>query len=396
MRRQQGGYALLSTILALVVIGAALPSLLAYYQEVQVRREAEAAGLEAARLTSAVRSYLSEQTTNAFSALPPLPTPNQRAASYVRYDGTRWLKGQDCVGGLASKPFLPCSAGETIDGKSVATYIFNRVSGSTVVPTATIYVDEFTDYDGTVRLDLTSRAADAANGAQPVVSATTVTGAGGVVATSASPVVGMFYGFYPFAADSAWSYPTPTPTVGSLIAEVSGAPELDSWLRTDGSNQMHAALNMGGNRIKNLAGIDGDFDVAGNVDVSGVVQANDFFLKDIDPFQTGADPKRGTYISSGLQFPIAVTDGSLVNVPTCPLTSPIADITWTPVKVALVDDNAVLDISAWSMIVEPPSGSPETWKVTFQVFSRDSDEGAFELTPDRGQSRGFAYVRCHA
>jgi type II secretory pathway pseudopilin PulG len=400
MRQNQHGFTLFAAILTLALVAAGLPFAFSYMQEMSDRREAEAAGAEVATINSAIRAYLSEHGARAFAAAAPLPRPDQATASFLLYRGTGWLQAAECGGAArGNKPFLGCQSAQTVNGRSVSVYIFNRTLGGTTVPHAVMVVDGFTDREGISRLDLASRAATVANGAQPVLSTTTVSGAGGVFATSASPVIGMHYGFYPYLGGP-WSHPSPAPPLGALVAENSGAPELDAWLRVDGTNRMRADLNMDGNEIINLGGIRGDLNVFGDALIEGAGSARDYFIRGMDASPGTDGVPRGLYVSTGLSFPVTVTNGTQIRLPVCPTTAPVADASWSPATFLLraVDPDtgqqltSAADISAWTMFLEPPSAG--NWVAKFFAVSKDIPGPPVEITAERGLTTGTVYVRC--
>lgn len=173
-------------------------------------------------------------------------------------DGSAWLKNSSCGGTLpAGKEYLPCSfpAATALDPIKFGQLAFSTLveatgSSPNRIVTSTTSVTPFSLSKGGV---LTPRSDLAGISALTAASAMMVGAKGGAGAGIASPTTA----FSPISYKA-----SPLDATINIIA--SSSPANDIWLRTDGSNSMHATLNFdsalagsreiqGVSRIQNLA-----------------------------------------------------------------------------------------------------------------------------------------------
>jgi len=97
--------------------------------------------------------------------------------------------------------------------------------------------------------------------------------------------------------------------VGNLIVAVADTNDPgDPWLRLDGTSVMEGDLNMGGNNIVNVVGIDG----TGDWTTLGDVTANEFFGDDVTINSINEKASEGIYNVS------VASNGTMIEKPTCP------------------------------------------------------------------------------
>ncbi|MEY8198512.1 MAG: hypothetical protein RPS47_04670 [Colwellia sp.] len=171
--------------------------------------------------------------------------------------GTNWLKGPSCTGGLASGEFLDCAFRNTnIFGSSYSTVV--TVNAGTGVVTAVVSVP-WPNHKGEI---------------DPNMGALMRRAAASFLSGN-SPVAQTF---------SDYTLDIPNQTV---IATISTSVSNDIWFRTDGSNQMNADANIGGNSLYNVVNIYGGTTAAGSltdninlgsaVNISGVLTIDSVF-----------------------------------------------------------------------------------------------------------------------
>jgi len=229
------GFTLLEMIL---VIGlAATATLLSFYskQEEVEQKMAGSVGGELAQYNNAVRNFLAK---------------NLNAGNFTR-SGSAWLKNTGCGGTLAiGAEYLPCSfpsatVGDPISfgNLSLTTTVISTGTPPNTTMTATTLSTPFTlprSGSPAVRSDLAGLAA--------------ITASAGYL--PGSPGAG-------FSATTDGSFQS-NPANAIITMTASNHANQDIWLRTDGGNQMHAALQfdainplgrqiIGASRLQNLA-----------------------------------------------------------------------------------------------------------------------------------------------
>jgi prepilin-type N-terminal cleavage/methylation domain-containing protein len=179
------------------------------------KSQAEDLGRMLAQYTAAVSNHLN-------SATPPAPGA---------YTGTAWLQdAATCPGATGPSDFLPCGFRTLLPWGLTFTTTVTNVAGNfnatTTLGTAPLTVG------GKTRLDLAGHS---------ILAARSVTGAsdlGGAMFT---------LGLIDFDFNGA--------NVIQSVVSTSSTPA-EPWLRVDGTNQMLADLNNGGNRFTNSSGLD--------------------------------------------------------------------------------------------------------------------------------------------
>jgi len=246
-RAQQGGYALLGTLFAIAILGSlvAMGTRLAMRYTLQKRAEVEGEAL--GQFAVGLRGFVAAAQANS-SLIPAGPQP-----------GVNWLKAPTC-GGLGSNPaqgYVPCSfTGASFGGLYTTSFTYvaatNQITARTSFSVAT--PGHYNSQDAILMAD---RLVQTATSQQTL------------------PNNGMFYQAFANVAATASAPPSgaaiynPGVNAGRVVALVNNAPSNDVWLRTDGTNQMLANLNMGGMSIGNAR--DGRFTGRVQVDNGMVV-----------------------------------------------------------------------------------------------------------------------------
>lgn len=170
--------------------------------------------------------------------------------------GVNWLKPPSC-GGMAGNPaagYVPCTYTGGVYGPKFVT-TFYRDASTNAIEARTTFV-------------LPAGRGDAPNAR--IVSAARI--ARDAMAQNALPNTGTFFAAWANVPTNALgpNAPAGAGDQGRVLLVVNNAPANDIYLRTDGTNQMLANLNVGGYSIANAR--DGAF--AGNVRVNGVAQVD--------------------------------------------------------------------------------------------------------------------------
>lgn len=249
MRSKESGTTTLIGLLLATAIGAAALPMIAEMQHRQMLREAaKATGKDLAEFALGLRGFIAAAQSN--PSIIPAGTIN----------GANWLKPPAC-GGLASNPpqgYIPCNFGnyggrDTLFDASYQTTI-TRNPTTNYIEARTSFIP-ITPSDPALRGMIADYIVNEALSENPV------------------PANGLFSNFMsnvPANANDLSARPSimsnpAHPDYGRVLLIASNAPSQDQWLRTDGTNQMLAALNMGGNDLVNARNIQG----AGNMNLGG-------------------------------------------------------------------------------------------------------------------------------
>lgn len=233
-----------------VVLLAMVSVLLYQWWQTEAQRErANAYGQVAAQVAVGLRGYIASVQQSAAAGTFTGAGP---------YTGVDWLKSPSC-GGLASNPpagFVPCAFTGGALGASYSTTITYTPATKTV-ETRTSFV---------VPIDVGGVAGLASFAAQTAQAAR---------AQQALPANGTFYTVFANTPVNATAQTPPGSIAaadrGRVLVIASNAPSQDLWLRTDGTNQMLADLNVGGHSVANAK--DGTF--SGGIEaMSGLLHGN--------------------------------------------------------------------------------------------------------------------------
>lgn len=246
LHKRQRGYMLIGMMFAIALAAGAL-TMYARYQDrkIQIVR-AEIEGQQAGNFAIGLRGLIA--TTQANPALLPAGVMN----------GVDWLKSPGC-GGLATNPpegYVPCSYTGGTFGDLYRTR-FTRDIPTNAIEARTSFIVPTYGNSPANRILMAERVAQAA------------------LSSSSLPNNGMFFTAFantPAAANGPLPAGTnPGANAGRVVMLANNAPSNDIWLRTDGTNQMLANLNMGGLSIGNA--LDARF--TGDVRVDRRVQVRD-------------------------------------------------------------------------------------------------------------------------
>lgn len=224
---RQGGYMLIASMFAIAIGSALMVTAMRHQARTQHIALATGQGALAAQFAVGLRGFMA-----AVQANPALLPTAARA-------GVDWLKPPAC-GGLAGNPaqgYVPCSyTGGTLGPQYQTT--FTRDPATNLIEIRTTFL--IPPIDGDPR--------------SPVVNAERVVQ--GALANQSQPANGVFFNAFanvPAAATAplAGAATPAAGNVGRVVMIASNAPSNDLWLRTDGTNQMLANLNMGGMSIGN-------------------------------------------------------------------------------------------------------------------------------------------------
>lgn len=154
--------------------------------------------------------------------------------------GVNWLKSPAC-GGLPTNPnvgYVPCNyTGQTFG--SIYSTSFTYDPATNAIEARTNFIVPTVGDGPRNSILMADRLVATANAQQTL------------------PNNGMFYAAYANVPSNASGPPTPAtianpgPDTGRVVMVVNNAPSQDIWLRTDGTNQMLANLNMGGFSLGN-------------------------------------------------------------------------------------------------------------------------------------------------
>jgi len=260
--RRQRGYLLIMLMIALPIIAAlGLWFIEQQTRAAQVGRNV-AEGSQAAQFAVGLRGYIA-----AVQQDPRLLSPSE--------NGVNWLKPPSC-GGLGGdkwpdEGFVPCSYTGGSLGHLYKTTI-TRDPMTNLVEARTTFM--FPPYNADPQTAILA--------AEQVVQ--------GALANQSVPANGIF--FTAFANSSADANAPVAPNsiqpanAGRVLMVATNAPSNDLWLRTDGTNQMQANLNMGGYSIEKAmsANFEGDVLVQNRLHVEQGVSTNEVHISSINKF----------------------------------------------------------------------------------------------------------------
>lgn len=247
-RAQRGQNMIIGAVLALVIFALILARWATVQRTNYVQDFANAQGANLAQFGIGVRGYIAavQGGTATLTSNPYIVT------------GVNFLKPPTC-GGLATNPtagYVPCSYDGGTYGTALSTTITETPATKVITSSTTFVVEPENGGQKVSASDLASK----------IVSAT--------LANQASPQNGLFINAFANAPATATSQPNPNAIVaanyGRVVLYASNAPTNDIWLRVDGTNQMLADLNMGGNSIDNA--LNGSF--TGSVRVQGTAEVD--------------------------------------------------------------------------------------------------------------------------
>lgn len=234
--KQRGAVTLLGMLLATSIAIGALSVYFGLEQRRAERAEAEIGGVLVAQTTDALRRLL----TMAPSAPGVVPGGT--------VNGVNWLKPPTC-GGQASNPpqgFVPCSFGDNFWAPNFRTTITN-VAGRWEARLTFVVPNAFeTNRVGTIADYLAEKANTHLTATPLNAPAPGVVTPGFVTVMSNVPQNANDLSSRPAIMSNPGS-----PDFGRVVVVVSNDPSTDTFLRTDGTNQMRANLNLGGNDLIN-------------------------------------------------------------------------------------------------------------------------------------------------
>lgn len=274
MKRQQHGYMLVGTLFAMAVVAASLTVYAKHEARQILYLRAQAEGQSLSQYAVGLRGFIA-----ATQATPgPAPAPQV---------GVAWLRPPTC-GGLATNPvegFVPCSyTGGTFGALFNTTFTRNPVTNFIEARTSFVVPAQGDTALNSILL------------AEQVVQS--------ALANQTLPANGVFFNAFanvPVTANApAPAAAAPGGDAGRVVMVANNAPSNDIFLRTDGTNQMLANLNMGGFSIGNArdARFNGDVridrrlqvdqgaTIQGPADLRGGAVTNEIALTSINHFVT--------------------------------------------------------------------------------------------------------------
>lgn len=275
---RQQGYTLIAMLFGLALVAASLATYARFEARKAAISRADAAGNVAAQFATGLRGYIAMLQAN-----PSMPAGGPRA-------GVNWLKSPSCGGeaGNPSQGFVPCSFTGGIYGPLYDTRLI-KITGTGpdagFVEARTYFQVPADNGDPTSRILAAERVVQGALAAQDNSNGVFFSAHANVIRTydptTPGPVV-------------------PTSWHGAVLMIATNAPSNDIWLRTDGTNQMLANLNMGGMsignardgrfsgdvRISNRLQVDQGATIMGPSDLRGGVVTNEIALTSIGKFAT--------------------------------------------------------------------------------------------------------------
>lgn len=233
---RQRGVTLLGMLFAVSIATAMLTTYFNLERRKIEREDAEAAGVMLAQTADALRRLIT--VAPATPGVIPAGTMN----------GVNWLKAPTCGGNAANiaQGFVPCSFGDQFWAPNFRTTFANV--GGRIEARLTFVVPN--SFDANRRGNVADFIADKAN---TMLSASPVNApAPGVVTPGFVTVMSNVTA----AANDLSGRPAiinnpASADFGRIVMVVSNDPNTDAFLRTDGTNQMYANLNLGGNDLIN-------------------------------------------------------------------------------------------------------------------------------------------------
>lgn len=242
--RRQGGYILVATLLAVVILsGAMMMVYRAQARSVEIQQSA-GDGAQMAQMALGLRGLVAAIQAD-ISLLPAAPQT-----------GVTWLKPPSC-GGLATNPvagYVPCTYTGGAYGAQFSTS-FTHVAATNAIEARTTFVVPSVGGSQRAAILRADRIVQSARADHAAPSGVYFSAWSNVPANAVGPVTPALLN----PADA-----------GRVVMVASNAPSNDIYLRVDGTNQMLANLNMGGMSIGNAR--DGRF--TGDVRVEGRAQVD--------------------------------------------------------------------------------------------------------------------------
>ena len=247
-RRAQSGQFLESFGLAMILFIIVLGIWFRFHEYQQADDEAKAQGNVLAQFATGVRGFVTAVQGGSVT-LPSNP---------YTVTGVSWLMPPTC-GGPATNPvagYIPCGFPDGLTQQNYSTTVSLNTSTNAVLAQTTYFVHAIPGFD------VSSSRAFAAD----------VSGA--AMATQDQSPTGQFYDVLNNTPLASLTQADPAVQAaadyGRVTLNISNAPSNNIFLRVDGTNQMLANLNVGGNSIVNAA--NGSF--AGSVHVVGTEQVD--------------------------------------------------------------------------------------------------------------------------
>lgn len=295
--RGQRGSALLGAIIAIAVLSALMITWWIWQSKQEEIRDANNAGRGVAQFGLGLRGFIAAAQSN----------PSLASGTRV---GVDWLKPPSC-GGLATNPlvgYVPCHFVGGEYGREFSTRF--------IVDAATNAVQSRTSF--------VVRRPTSQNSSQVAIAARIAAAASGGEAYAEDNAFLTVLANVPEDAVGPGNLGTVTANQGRVLLLVDNAPSNDIWLRTDGTNQMRANLQMGGFSLDNAR--DGVF--RGNVQVDGGMSAGNGLtvtggsadLRGGLITTDAAFTDVGAYASQGIYSAVVLTGATNYNVvkPNCP------------------------------------------------------------------------------
>lgn len=225
-------------------------------------------------------------------AVMKLISAEGNAAAVGAFNGTTWLKGADCAGAASDNYMADCAFNDT-------------------APFGVTYTTNVAVVGGITQATILVPFPQVFNGVEPIHLALKIRSVAAGFLDGTTPIAQTFVDFQIDEVND------------QIIAQVSGAPSTDIWLRTDGTNSMGADLDLGGNDINNVAAIfaspGGVVDTALTLEIGSAMNAAG--ILSTDQFISAAGVNGfgeslvavGTLTAAGADFTGEVTIGDAVN-----------------------------------------------------------------------------------
>ncbi|MGH8156527.1 MAG: hypothetical protein ACREPQ_00275 [Rhodanobacter sp.] len=244
--KQRGQAQIIAALLALIIFAILLRVWVSIQRENYIEGVAQDEAAQAMQFGVGVRGFIASVQGGSVT-MPSNP---------YTVVGVNFLKAPTC-GGLAGNPaagFVPCNFTGGLYGAAYSTTITLTPATKIITSSTWFMVPPENGGVQSSAADMASQIAFAVAGQQT------------------QPLNGMFFSAYANTAIGATAQSNPNAIVaanaGRIVLYAANAPSNDIWLRVDGTNQMLADLNMGGNSLQNAK--DGSF--SGSVRVQGAAE----------------------------------------------------------------------------------------------------------------------------